>query len=304
MVGLLLLPPLGLLIARSASAVSMLLDRRRQRGKQLFNAGVVAAELAVIEIVYQNLSDVVVRSADVADPRSWAVAGCAVLAGDLTSWALVSLAIVLTNGLASAPRLFGNLVPVVATSLIATSVGLLGLVVVHVSAGGALLLGGLALVCVVGYRAYGRFLRQHESLNRVYDFSRSVERARSDPTVMGQALGQARDMFNASTAVLWARAVGQADAVIVTAGADGQVSTKASAGDASMDALRTTVGLSRRSRRFSLRDVYDGPLRVEMVRRGAEEMIVAPLRAGERVLGTLELSDRQGQLASFGDDDR
>ena len=298
LIGLFLLPPVGLMAARVLAGGRLLLDRRLLPGKQMFNLGVFATEVAVAQTVFGLFPN-----HDVGMPQSWFAALAAVLAANLTGTAAVMFAVVVTSGAVDRRRIVGMTVPALITGALNTTVGLLALVVVNVSLWGAFLLGGLALVCVVGYRAYGRFLRQHESLNRVYDFSRSVERARSDPTVLGEALGQAREMFNASTAVLWARAVGQADAVIVTATADGEMTTRASSGDASMDALRTTVGLSRRSRRFALREVHDGPLRAELVRRGADEMIVAPLRAGERVLGTLELSDRQGQLATFTEDD-
>ena len=297
-IGLFLLPPLGLMAARVGAGARLLVDRRLLTGKQVFNLGVFATEVAVAQSVFRLFDE-----PDIVSPPSWFAALAAVLAANLTGTLAVLFAVFVTSGGLDRRRVIAMTAPALVTGALNTTIGLLALVVVNVSLWGGLLLGGLVLVCVVGYRAYGRFLRQHESLNRVYDFSRSVERARSDPTVLGEALRQARDMFNASTAVLWARGVGAAESVVVSVAENGSIETRASAGDASMDALRTTVGLSRRSRRFLLRDVHDGPLRVEMVRRGAEEMIVAPLRAGERVLGTLELADRQGQLASFTDDD-
>jgi diguanylate cyclase (GGDEF)-like protein len=297
-VGLFLLPPLGLVLARVVAGGRLLLDRRLLAGKQVFNIGVFAAEVAVAQTVFRLFPDL-----DIHQPQSWFAALAAVLAANLTGTATVLFAIVVTSGAVDRRRLIGMTVPALVTGALNTTVGLLALVVMDVSLWGGALLGGLALLCVVGYRAYGRFLHQHENLNRVYDFSRSVERARSDPTVLGEALGQARDMFNASTAVLWARAVGTSDAVIVTAAANGELTTRASAGDETMDAIRSTVASSRKSRRFAVRDLTDGPIRAELLRRGVQEMIVAPLRAGERELGTLELSDRQGQLAEFGDDD-
>ena len=296
--GLFLLSPPTLLAVRLISGLSSLLDKKRMRGKQVFNLGMFAVEIGIAVIVFDAFP---VR--DSVDPLSWVAALAAVAGATLAGSLLVAAAIALTTGSVTARRLVSTATPAQVSAVVCTIIGLIMLLVVSVSPVGSVLLVLVGLLVIAWYKAYGRFLRQHRNLNQVYDFSRSVERARSDPTVLGEALGQAREMFNASSAVLWARAVGQAEAVVVTAEADGTMSTRASAGDASMDALRTTVGLSRRSRRFVLRDVHDGPLRVELIRRGVEEMIVAPLRTGDRMLGTLELSDRQGQLSTFGDDD-
>jgi diguanylate cyclase (GGDEF)-like protein len=298
LIGLFLLPPPVLLAVRVVSGLLLFADRRRMLGKSVFTIGVFAVEIAVAELIFQ-------RSPwhRLDDPRGWLLALAGLALANLVGSLLVAFAIRITGGPITPRRLVSMVMPTVVSGQLAGSIGLVALVLADVSWWGALLLGGLALVFIVGYRAYGRFLRQHENLNKIYDFSRSVERARSDPTVLGEALRQAKEMFNASTAVLWARGVGSGDAVVVAIAEDGSIDTRATADATATDPLRATVAQSRRSRRFTVRDLPDGAVREELRRRKVDEMIVAPLRAGDRVLGTLELSDRQGQLASFTDDD-
>jgi diguanylate cyclase (GGDEF)-like protein len=296
--GLFLLPPLGLLVARMTAGSMLLFDGRRQRGKQIFNIGIFAVELGIAEIIFQS-----VRGPDVADPLAWLVALAAVLCADLASMLMVTFAIVVTSGWSSWRRLLANARRAAITSLVGSTVGLVVLVVVHVSAWGALLLAGIVSVLIVVYRAYGRFLRQHEGLGQVYEFSKSVERARSDPTVVGAAVAQAREMLNASSAVLWTYSTEDTKSVVVTAFAEGRLRTEVVPTDIALDALRSQAAGSRRGRRFSERDGSASGVAAALARRGAKEMIIAPLRTSDRLLGTLELQDRQGQLGSYDQDD-
>jgi len=297
-VGLFLVGPVCLLFVRVSSGLSLMLDRRRLRGKQLFNAGVFAVEVGMAEVVFGAIG-----TPRVADSRSWLAALAAVAVADLVGSALVGLAIVVTTGQVDRRRLLSVVLPTVIAGSLNATMGLIAVIVLQVNPWGAALFVGLAVVTAFGYRAYNRFLRQHESLGRVYEFSKYVERARSDPSVLGYALAQAREMLNAESAVLWTRASERADQVLVSAYANGVMRTLAVPSMNGLDPVRAAALQSRRSRRFAARELAEGPLRTDLERRGADELIVAPLRAGDRVLGTLELADRQGQLASFTPDD-
>jgi diguanylate cyclase (GGDEF)-like protein len=199
-------------------------------------------------------------------------------------------------------RVVSLVLPSLVTASLNTTIGLIALLVIKVNPLGALLFVGLAGVFAAAYRAYGRSLRRHENLGRVYEFSRYIERARSDPAMFGDAVAHAREILNGSAAQLWIRSSGPAGSVLITVAASGAARTDA-VRDGEADPVRNAAMHSRRSRRFVTRDVQDSRMRAALVERGAEEAIVTPLRAGEQVLGTLELIDRQGQLASFGEDD-
>jgi diguanylate cyclase (GGDEF)-like protein len=298
-IGLFLLPSFGLLLAWLAPAALLIADPRRLRGKQVFNLGVVALETGVAVVVFRSVHGHVISS-----PASWLIALLAAAAADLTASAMVALAITVTNGRMERRQLASVVVPTLVAGAVNATIGLIALVVIDVTAWGALLLVGVAAVFAMGFRAYGRFLRQHENLGRVYEFSKYVERARSDPSVLGDALAHARDMFNASAATLWtAPPGGSAESLVVMAAAAGPPQATVVASDGAVAPLRAVAMRSRRSRRFVTRDVTDARLRADLAARGITEAIVAPLRTGDRVVGTLELVDRQGQLASFGEDD-
>jgi len=296
--GLFLVPPLGLLLARLCSGVPLLLDRRRLRGKQVYNIGVFAVEVALAEIVFRSRPEHLY-----ADPRSWLLALGAVATAAAAGAVMIVLAIAVTDGRLDRRRVTSLALPALVATVVNTMVGLIAVVVVSVSVLGLFLLVGLAVVGWVGYKAYGRFLRQYESLGQTYEFSKYVERARSDPAVLGHALAHAREMLNAGSAVLWTRASERVDPVLVSADANGAIRTLVVPSVNGVDPVRAAALQSRRSRRFTARDLADGPVRAELERRGVAELIVAPLRTGDRVLGTLELADRQGQLASFTADD-
>jgi diguanylate cyclase (GGDEF)-like protein len=297
-VGLFLVNPVGLLLIRVAACFSLLLDRRRLRGKLLFNAGVYATEVGVAEAIVRASGN-----ATVTHPGSWGLALAAVAFADLAGSTLVSVAIVVTTGRMDRRRLLSVILPTMIAGLVSATVGLIVLLVLQVNELGVVLFVGLAVVFTVGYKAYGRFLRQHESLGQTYEFSKYVERARSDPSVLGHALAHAREMLNAGSAVLWTRASERVDPVLVSVDANGTIQTLVVPSVNGVDPVRAAAMQSRRSRRFTARELGEGPVRVELELRGVAELIVAPLRTGERVLGTLELADRQGQLASFTPDD-
>jgi diguanylate cyclase (GGDEF)-like protein len=297
-VGLFILPPLGLLVAWLVSAALPLLDPNRLRGKQVFNLGVVALEAGVATMVFTPSSPHAVES-----PMSWLIAFAAVAAADLVSSAMVVFAIVVTNGRIDRGRVVSMVVPTMITGTVNATLGLIALVVVHETVWGAALLVGVGVVFAYGFRAYGRFLRQHENLGRVYEFSKWVERARSDPRVLGHALAHARETLNASVVTMWTAPTKSTGSLVVTAAAGEQPRTTELRSDEEPGPLRKAAMSSRKSRRIVARDTADPRLRNELTARGISEAIVAPLRTGDQVLGTLELTDRQGQLASFGDDD-
>ncbi len=296
--GLFLVPPVGVLLARLVSGGTLLFDRRRMAGKQIYNIGVFGIEVAVAEIVFGAGP-----GNDVALPVTWVVALAAIAAADAAGVIMVVLAIAVTNGRLDRRGLASLILPTMVAGSVNTTVGLIVLLVLQVEAVGAALFIGVAVVFTLGYKAYNRFLRQHESLGQTYQFSKYVERARSDPSVLGDALVHAREMLNAGSAVLWTRASERVDPVLVTVDASGAIRTLVVPSANGLDPVRAAALQSRRSRRFTTRELAEGPVRTELERRGADELIVAPLRAGERVLGTLELVDRQGQLASFTADD-
>jgi diguanylate cyclase (GGDEF)-like protein len=295
--GLFLVSPLGLLVARLASGLPALVGRRRMRGKTLYTIGVSAIEVAIAEVIFQTFPWRVV-----ADPRSWLLALVAVGVANLAGSVMVGLAIAVTNGRFDWPRLTWLAGSNLAAGLVSTSIGLIAIIVLHVSAAGAVLLVGVTLIFWMGYRAYGRFLRQHESLGKIYDFGRSVERARSDPAVLSGALAQAREMFNATTAILWSTSPGARESVLITVRTN-RSETSVLPTSRGMDAIRKLTVGSRRSRRFSDRDAPSSDVLAALGSRHAREVIAVPLRTADHVLGTLEMQDRQGQLASFTDDD-
>jgi diguanylate cyclase (GGDEF)-like protein len=300
-IGLFLLPPLGLLAARTVATASLMVDGRRMRGKQVFNTGSVAVDVWVAVATFHGLLHG--TAADVTMPRNWLIAFAAISCALLANSGLIALAISITAGKVDRAQIVSLLVQTLAVGAVNTTIGLAVLVLLNVTPWAAVLLGVTSLVFAAWYRAYGRFLRQHRNLGRVYEFSRYVERARSDRAMFGDALEYAREILNASAAQLWIHPTnGAGEAVVVTVEADAPVRTTVGPAD-DTDPIRAAAMSSRRSRRFLARDLTDARMRAALTRRDVQESMITALRTGEQVLGTLELTDRQGQLASFSEDD-
>jgi diguanylate cyclase (GGDEF)-like protein len=295
-IGLYLLPPLALLAVRVISSLSLLTNPRLMRGKQVYNAGVYTLEVWVAEVIYRSGGPLTVE-----EPMSWLRVFAAVLTANVTSALMVAVAIFVTSTL-DRRTVVSMLVPGVTTASVNTSIALIGLLAVSVSPYATLLFVGVGIVFVAAYRAYARSYRQHESLGRVYEFSRYIERVRSDPAMLGDAINHAREILNSTAARLWLRPAGSTDAVLITVAAEEPVRTTVIAGDQT-EPLRAAAMTSRRSRRFVSRDLADGRMRAALAARHADEAIITALRTGEQVLGTLEMTDRQGQMASFSEDD-
>ena len=122
-----------------------------------------------------------------------------VLFGALVSAVAVGLAYKLMGPSESLRRVVGR--SMLAAAAIVTF-ALVAYVLWRVPYIGPILCLGLALVLVVLYRTYFRFLRQHASLAGVYGFGRSVAIAGEEPEDWPNLVEQVREQLNASVAVL------------------------------------------------------------------------------------------------------
>ncbi len=322
-IGLLVVPSVGLLLARLLAELIVLAFRRPGLGKATFNVGVDATEVGVAVAIAYAIG----ISAGVQSPVTWAAVGGGAATADLVGAVLVLVAIRVTGQRPSLQRLASICIPAFAVGLVGSALGLVALLVVSVNPWGVVLLLLVLLVFAFGYRAYGRFLAQHERLGRVYAFSKMVESVQSTSPVVAELLDYIRETLNADRASVWLRSdparpsgsladlVAVRDARAGESGDHGQIPvlTIGADGDAVpedpevtvADPIRQLVVADGRSRLLSTRRGRR-PARgdAETLRaRGAAEVIVAPLRAGDEVYGTVEVADRQTKFSAFAADD-
>ncbi len=296
--GLFLLPPGGLVLARLCADSGLLpyrvVHQRRSVDKQLFNLSNHALEVLVAASIFGYLAP-----GPITNPLSWAVAALAIAVANLIGSLLIILAIAVTQGAVRRERISHILMQSLVFSVLCTILCVVGLIVVKVNPLGVVLLAVLLLVSVIGYRAYGRFLRRHEDLGRVYEFSRLVEASRADPPGLTTALEWLRGVFNATAVRLYIQAPRPAARFALLLDEHGPDSSLAWQPDSLHQRLDTDgPGLL-----VTHRAADDQMLQESLARRGVTELMAVQLRVSSRVLGYLELHDRQGQVTFFSAED-
>jgi len=192
-VGLLAVGPVGLLIARLVAKAVVLATRRPSIGKSLFNFGLGA----VVVGVAAALARAVGISGGIDAPRTWGAVFAGILGAELSGILFILLAVFVTERTITARRLVMLSVPPLSVGLVNTTLALVGLLVVSVNPWASCLLLVVIVVFLYAYRAYGRFLAQHERLGRVYEFSKIVESSRNESLPVGELLNHFRETLNA-----------------------------------------------------------------------------------------------------------
>ncbi|MET0967352.1 MAG: bifunctional diguanylate cyclase/phosphodiesterase, partial [Nakamurella sp.] len=156
----------------------------------------------------------------------------------------------------------------------------------------------LAAVLAVLYRTYFLFLRQHADLTRMYSFGRQVTNVGSSIDDWRGVLEQVRDQLNAEVAVL---RLSDGDSALRTLaiGPDGVLAEPPMLED---DPLLTTARTMGRARASTDRSPSQGVL-AALAERKAWDVLVVPLRSGDRDRGYLEVRDRLSRWGRFRDED-
>ena len=283
-VGLFFVDPVTLLLVRLLAATTIAVVQHRPLVKALFNLALFSAEVAVASLVFYAFP-----THDITNPESWLAAVAALAAVLALTVTAMQAVILLTEG----PQPWAKVgLNAMLSALIVALNGAVGLVVVmvlHISPWSGLVLAVLCGVLVLAYRAYARSFRQHANLRRVYRFSRLLELTRSSEAPLDTALNEARDVLNASTITL--RLVGDRPLSIMVDG-DGRSSTP--------PPLEPDDPIAVRARGSRSGVLLSGrKADAALAARGARQIIAVPLRSGPDALGHLEFSDRQSSMSRY-----
>jgi diguanylate cyclase (GGDEF)-like protein len=305
-IGLILVPPLGLIVVRAVAMIAVLVFQRLPLGKVIVNLVIGLAEASLAVFLFGRLFDELGQS-DPARAGSWLAAYAAVGFGLLLSAAAVVVAITAAQGWPGTQTVNRMLLSSALAGLLNVTVGLVVVMLLAVNPYSAALLVVLAGVLVAGYRAYAQFLRQHKSLTELYEFTRSVGAARQEGQLADALLTRTRELLNAESATLWLPAFGRYPEVRLTARIDspGVVDEVVDLPVASNEQTRRAVLERGETVHIGQRNGFEERrLRPAALRgRRAEELIAVPLRSGTAVVGCLEVANRLGDLASFGSSD-
>ncbi|CAA9357040.1 MAG: diguanylate cyclase/phosphodiesterase (GGDEF & EAL domains) with PAS/PAC sensor(s) [uncultured Frankineae bacterium] len=288
--GLFLVDPLALLLVRLGGSLLVAAWRRPRLFKTAFNTVLFTLEVALAVSLFS-----LVRGASDGGPQAWAAAYAATVSVTVVTGALLVLAVVRLQGAVPRSDVLVWLAPLVVSALLTTSAALLALLVLAADSRALPLLVLLALLLVGGYRAYGRLLRRHSTLELVQAFTAAMGAGGTADTLLSQALRHTRTLLAADCAE-----------VVVLAGPDlgparglrqcGE--TRCRADVAAPSDLVADVLAGRGSRRV-VRGTQDPQERVWLAAAGVRDALLVPVTGPDGVVGALVVSQRLGETSSF-----
>ena len=293
--GLLLLPAWMVGVTHAAAGLLVFLIRRDSGRNIAVNLSFITVETGTAAAVAMALSNT-----DSSLGAQYLAVAIGVLAGALMSAASVGLTYRLIGPAEPLGRFIGR--AMLAAAAIVTF-ALVGLTVWQSSSPPEGMLGPvlclvLATVLSVLYRTYFLFLRQHADLTRMYTFGRQVTGVGSSTADWRGVLEQVRDQLNAEVAVL-RLGDGDREQRTLAIGPDGLLDEPPAAVNDPLLAMARMTGRAR----VSTDRTTDRTLLSALKGRKAWDVLVVPLRSGDRDRGYLEVRDRLSRWGRFRDDD-
>ncbi|MGY1670104.1 putative bifunctional diguanylate cyclase/phosphodiesterase [Geodermatophilus sp. SYSU D00710] len=285
-------------VARVLALGLVLLHQRYSLVKAVFNIASAVTETAVAVLVLSAFP-----AAGAGDPISWLALLLAVIAADLTGAVLVAVAIAATGGYPGRSLWTELLVPIAVIGPLAVAAGLVAALLISVSAWAWVLIVPVVLAVVLLFRRFAGVARESASLQRVYEFARRVEQVRQDTDGPLEIAVAVKELLNADKVALWLPPYLDEAPRLVVAG-DGGVTWYDGPADPE-DVLRQralTPGSSEPVLVTAARATAAEA--AALARRGAQEVLGAPVATAAGEPGYLEVCDRRSDVVSFSGSDR
>ena len=285
-------------IARVVALSIILGVQRYSLLKSLFNLSSAVVEVAVAVAVLRAMPD-----ADVTQPLGWLALLLAVLAADLVGSLMIAAAIAVSGGRPGRQVWRDLLIPMSVVGPFAVSVAIVGLMLTRQSSWAWVLIVPTALALVVLFRRFAGVARERRSLERVYDFARRVEQVTPDEVGTRQIVSAVRELLNAERVALWLPPYLDEEPRLIVEAENGALWYD---GPGDPDDV---------FRRRAVEAAADGPVLVSLTRadqqeadalarRGATDLLGAPVTTAAGEPGYLEVCDRRSDVVSFADGDR
>jgi diguanylate cyclase (GGDEF)-like protein len=285
-------------IARLVAMGLALLVQRPPITKVLFNLGSTVLEVGTAVAVLRVLSD-----GPLSSPATWLSYLAALFIADVVAALLVAAAIIITQGSPGRALWINLLLPVLVVGPVAVTVGLAGLVLVHATAWAWLLIAPLMVALALLYRRFSAVTREGQTLERVYDFARRVEQVSADETGARQIVQAVRELLNAERVALWLPPYLDEEPRLVVAAEDGE-EWYDGPGDPDDVFRRRAVDPAAEGPVLVSLARADEVEAVALARRGASDLLGAPVITAAGEPGYLEICDRRSDVVSFSEGDR
>jgi diguanylate cyclase (GGDEF)-like protein len=291
--GLYFTSPVGMVLAQAlGAAVALAFHRRQPPLKLVFNVGKLSLEAAVAQVIFHW----VVGSNSVSTVHGWMGGLAAIAVVDTLGCLVVQTVIALTEGLPKTASIVRAVYLAVAVGFTSGSIALLGATVIARDANGVWLLLIPAGMLFLGYRAFISEQGRQETIELLYEASRI--------TNVMELLEHVRTMFRADVAEIIQLTTGAEERAVCSrmGPGDDTVTRDEMAADPMQRALGTLPPENRGTKLIHARSDAELPARLTAL--GVRDAMLAELVGDHRVIGTIMVANRLGDVRSFNDKDR
>jgi diguanylate cyclase (GGDEF)-like protein len=299
--GLYFTSPLGMVAAQAVgAAVALAFHRRQPPLKLVFNVAKLSLEAAVAQVIFHW----VLGSHPVLGIYGWAGALASIAVVNTLGAVIVQTVISLSEGRPQTEQLLRNLSLAVAGGFTWGSIALLGVTVIGRDSSGAWLLVIPPAMVFLAYRAYIAEQERQKEIELLYEAIEILQRADSLETAVIPLLEHVRTMFRADVAEVILLTKGDEDRAVssrVGPGDDSEVMVD-TAVDPLQHALAALAPETRGTMVFSTHS--DSVLPERLSNLGVRDAMVTKLVGERRVIGTIMVANRLGDVSTFNEKDR
>jgi signal transduction histidine kinase len=301
LLGLFFVGPMGTIAAHIVGAGAALLFTRKQSAlKGTFNIVAFALEAVIASAVFYTI--IPSGGTDVG-PAAWLASFAAMGAWGLTQYVLIGLAISLLEGGLQVHTLLQGIGLGMTVTATNTSVALVGVILVTYDLVTALLLIVPMATMYFAYRAYTSERSKHESIESLYEATRSAHRSLKIEEAMHNLLSQSLTMFHAERAMITLFPQKDGDhhrRTILEANGDFTYMSPIR--------LDPTEGVWARVAAedravLVAKPIQNLRMKVFFAKQGIRDVIAAPLHADDGVIGVMHVCNRLGEVATFQEED-
>jgi diguanylate cyclase (GGDEF)-like protein len=299
--GLYFTSPVGMVLAQAlGAAVALAFHRRQPPLKLVFNVAKLSLEAAVAQVVFHW----VVGAHPMLGIYGWLGGLAAIAVVDTLGCLVVQTAITLTEGRPKTASIVRAVYFALAVGFTSGSIALLGATVIARDPNGIWLLLIPAGMLFLAYKALINEQGRQEQIEQLYEANKVLQGAENLETAMMQLLEHVRTMFRADVVEI----------VLLTSGSGGEdraVCSRIGPGEDLVTMLEMAVdpmqqalaALPPETRGAMLFHARSAGLPARLSALGVRDALVSPL-GQRRVIGTLMVANRLGDVRSFNDRDR
>lgn len=271
--GLLMVPPWYVLIARLTGGVITMVIRRRAASRMMFNSGLFITEVCLSASVLYWLTG---GNPTPLTSSSWAAVFAAVAAVNAVAMVTVFLAIKWIDDATIEPNIiWTTAASATAAGLLCSALGIMAASVMTRTPFGVILLSIVFISLLLAHRAHHTLITRHRILGRLYSFTKTSAANTSADDVTAVLLQQATFLLHAESAVLRPASWSSAQQLGVP--------------------LEEPLVISRSTR--------SEEHRAWLAKNRLRDAVLVPVHKDKKLFAVLQVSNRLGEVGSFGRED-